>query len=77
MRKAGLDDLHFAAPVRFTHSKYLVRDRAEVMLGTGNWLDRDVITYPQLYVRLAHPGLAKALVKHLHGQIAALPLGRG
>ena len=70
LRDAGLDDLHFAAPTRFTHSKYLVADGAMLMLGTGNWLDRDVTTHPQLYVKLKHPGVSRALVKHLRGQIA-------
>ena len=73
LRAAGLDDLRFAAPIRFTHSKYLIRDEAEVMLGTGNWLDRDVHTHPQLYVRLTHPALGKALAKHLRGQWAERP----
>jgi len=72
LREAGLDDLHFADPSRFTHSKYLVADGKTLMLGTGNWLDRDVTTYPQLYVRLPHPGLCRALVKHLRGQIGRL-----
>ena len=71
LRAAGLEDLHFARPTRFTHSKYLVADGATLMLGTGNWLDRDVTTHPQLYVRLKHPGLCRALVKHLRGQIGS------
>ena len=70
MRAAGMEDLHFSDGSRFSHSKYLVRDREELALGTGNWLVEDVEEHPQLYVRLKDKPLAKALVAHLKEQIA-------
>lgn len=72
LREAGLDDLHFDRPNMFTHSKYMIKDRAELLLGSGNWLDRDVTTHPQLYVHLPDAKIARQLAKHLAGQIACL-----
>ena len=72
LRAAGLDDLHFETSRDFTHSKYIVRDDREILLGTGNWVDEDVTVHPQLYYRLAHPKLARALARHLAGQISEL-----
>jgi phosphatidylserine/phosphatidylglycerophosphate/cardiolipin synthase-like enzyme len=71
MRAAGLDDLHFSDGSKFSHSKYIVCDREELALGTGNWLVEDVELHPQLYVRLKDKPLAKELVAHLKEQIAA------
>lgn len=70
LRAAGLEDLHFSNGSRFSHSKYIVRDREEIALGTGNWLVEDVELHPQLYVRLKDKPLAKELVAHLKEQIA-------
>jgi phosphatidylserine/phosphatidylglycerophosphate/cardiolipin synthase-like enzyme len=70
MRAAGLEDLHLSDGSRFSHSKYIVCDREELALGTGNWLVEDVELHPQLYVRLKDKPLAKELVAHLREQIA-------
>lgn len=70
LREAGLDDLHFDQPNMFTHSKYMIKDRGELLLGSGNWLDRDVTVHPQLYIHLTDAALAKRLAKHLAKQIA-------
>jgi phosphatidylserine/phosphatidylglycerophosphate/cardiolipin synthase-like enzyme len=70
LRSAGLDGLYFDQDHMFTHSKYLIKDRAEVALGTGNWLREDVIEHPQLYMKLENPKLARELAKHLSHQIA-------
>lgn len=70
LRAAGLDDLHFSDGSKFSHSKYIVCDREELALGTGNWLVEDVELHPQLYVRLKDKPLAKKLVAHLKKQIA-------
>jgi phosphatidylserine/phosphatidylglycerophosphate/cardiolipin synthase-like enzyme len=69
LREAGLDDLHFAPDNIFTHSKYLIKDRKEVAMGTGNWLNEDVKIHPQLYIHLHDAQLARRLAKHLAGQI--------
>jgi phosphatidylserine/phosphatidylglycerophosphate/cardiolipin synthase-like enzyme len=69
MRAKGLDDIHFSIPNTFSHSKYLVIDRKELALGTGNWLIEDVEIHPQLYIHLQDATLAKELVAHLADQI--------
>ena len=69
LMKAGIENLHFGPPFTFSHSKYIVVDRKEVALGTGNWLVEDVFIHPQLYIHLKDPVLAKQLVKHLDSQI--------
>jgi hypothetical protein len=48
----------------------LIRDRAELVLGTGNWLHEDIKVHPQLYVRLDNRALATELAEHLAAQIA-------
>lgn len=71
LRAAGLTGLHFDHGRVFTHSKYLIKDRRELLLGTGNWLPEDVDTHPQLYVHIENASLAKKLAKHLAKQIKA------
>jgi phosphatidylserine/phosphatidylglycerophosphate/cardiolipin synthase-like enzyme len=75
LRKAGLTGLHYAPPHLFTHSKYLIRDRQELAIGTGNWLDEDVLIHPQLYLFLRNKTLAAELARHLAGQIEAQATG--
>jgi phosphatidylserine/phosphatidylglycerophosphate/cardiolipin synthase-like enzyme len=70
LRDAGISDLHFGPRHLFTHSKFLIRDRAELVLGTGNWLHEDIKVHPQLYVRLDNRALATELAEHLAAQIA-------
>ena len=70
MRAAGIGDLHYAPKNLFTHSKYLIRDRREILLGTGNWLHEDIKVHPQLYIRLTDPRLARELSTHLGKQIS-------
>lgn len=72
MAASGINGLHFGIPTTFSHSKYCVVDRNEIMLGTGNWLVEDVLIHPQLFIQLSDPVVAKALVKHLKSQIAEL-----
>lgn len=69
LEASGISDLHFAPRTLFTHSKYLIKDRQEVAVGTGNWLREDVEIHPQLYIHLQDPTLAKELANHLHKQI--------
>lgn len=69
MRSAGMDDLHSGIPWTFSHSKYLVADKKEIMLGTGNWLVEDVVIHPQLYVHLSDKAMALKLVNHLKKEI--------
>ncbi|MBK9266382.1 MAG: hypothetical protein IPM54_42175 [Polyangiaceae bacterium] len=69
MRRAGLHDLHFGIPTIFSHSKYIVADEKEIMLGTGNWLLEDVNTHPQLYIHIEDASVSKALLEHLASQI--------
>ncbi|QDK45687.1 hypothetical protein DOM22_11285 [Bdellovibrio sp. ZAP7] len=65
MLAAGIKGLHFGPGSLFTHSKFIVMDNKEVLLGTGNWLHEDVKIHPQLYIHLKDPMLAKKLTKHL------------
>ncbi len=69
LRKAGMDDLHSGIPWTFSHSKYLVVDKKEFMLGTGNWLVEDVQIHPQLYIHLSEKRLAGKLVAHVQREI--------
>ncbi|UOF01340.1 phospholipase D-like domain-containing protein [Bdellovibrio reynosensis] len=69
MKSEGMQDLHFAPGTHFTHSKYLIKDKAEIALGTGNWLNEDVNIHPQLYIHLKNAELAKQLSRHLSRQI--------
>ncbi len=69
MRSAGMEDLHFSVPTTFSHSKYLIVDRKEVLIGTGNWLVEDVTEHPQLYLHLRDAEVSKKLVKHLSFQL--------
>lgn len=69
LRAAGIEELYFSVPTKFSHSKYLVADRKEFMLGTGNWLVEDVEIHPQLYIRLKNAKLSQDLVIHLDYQI--------
>jgi phosphatidylserine/phosphatidylglycerophosphate/cardiolipin synthase-like enzyme len=64
-----IKDLHFGPGHLFTHSKYIIRDHEEILLGTGNWLHEDIKIHPQLYVRFTNPQLAKDLGKILARQI--------
>jgi phosphatidylserine/phosphatidylglycerophosphate/cardiolipin synthase-like enzyme len=73
MEDSGITDLHFAPNHLFTHSKYLIKDRQEVALGTGNWLMEDVEIHPQLYIHLKEPALARELSRHLKNQINNKP----
>lgn len=70
LRTSGMEDIHFSVPTTFSHSKYLVVDKKELALGTGNWLVEDVLIHPQLYIHLVDPVLARKLIKHLNWQIA-------
>lgn len=67
----GLTDLHYGPTSLFTHSKYLVRDEAEIYLGTGNWLHEDVKIHPQLAVLFTNPVVARQMTTHLAATIQA------
>ena len=70
LKAAGIEDLHWGPIHTFSHSKYLIIDRKEFMMGTGNWLEEDVHIHPQLYIHLDNSVLARKLAKHLHHHIA-------
>jgi hypothetical protein len=67
---AGIADLHLGPPGLFTHQKLLLRDREEILLGTGNWLLEDVEIHPQLHVRFTHAALARRIAAHVDKTIA-------
>lgn len=69
LREAGIAEIHYGPVHLFTHSKFIVADRKEILLGTGNWLHEDVKIHPQLYIHLQNPRLAQELVKYLAAQI--------
>lgn len=66
---AKAENIFFGKPQLFTHSKYLIRDRSEIILGTGNWLHEDVNIHPQLHIRLSNKKLAIQLSEILGKQI--------
>ncbi|RZA09587.1 MAG: hypothetical protein EOP11_01160, partial [Proteobacteria bacterium] len=72
MKKAGVKDLSYSSRSLFTHSKYLVADSKSVMIGSGNWLNRDVTTHPQIYACFTHLKLGRSLMRHLKMQIKDL-----
>ena len=69
LRAAGMKDIHFDLNTFFSHSKYLIKDQQEILLGTGNWNNSDVNEHRQLYIDLTSPQLAAELSAHLHQQI--------
>ena len=69
LRDAGMDDLHSGIPWTFSHAKYLIADKKELVLGTGNWLVEDVKIHPQLYVHLSEKSLSAKLIAHLDREI--------
>lgn len=69
LQAAGIAELHWGKTSHFSHSKYLVADKKEFLLGTGNWLVQDVKIHPQLYIHLTDSVVAKKLGKHLLFQI--------
>lgn len=69
MRNEGLDQLYFGPPHTFSHAKYIVADGREIILGTGNWLNEDVHTHPQLFIRLSDRKLARNLSSHIHHEL--------
>jgi hypothetical protein len=69
LKAAGIEDISFSHPHKLSRSKYIVADKKEVALGTGNWLDEDVEIHPQLYIRLSDAKLGRALLKHLKEQM--------
>jgi phosphatidylserine/phosphatidylglycerophosphate/cardiolipin synthase-like enzyme len=72
LKASGITDIYWGRPFLFSHSKYLVTDRKNVALGTGNWLVEDVNEHPQLYFITADKKLAAGFIKHLHHQIDQL-----
>lgn len=69
MRAEGLNDLHFDLDTMFSHSKYIIKDNEEILLGTGNWNRSDVEIHRQLYIHLKDSELATELSQHLDEQI--------
>ena len=69
MREAGMNDLHFNLDNSFNHSKYIICDKNQIFLGTGNWNDSDVKNYRQLYVHLIDSRMALELSAHLDEQV--------
>ncbi|WP_413612827.1 phospholipase D-like domain-containing protein [Bdellovibrio sp. HCB-110] len=69
LMKAGIIDLYFGPGHLFTHSKYIVKDGTEILLGTGNWLHEDVKIHPQLYIHFKNPKIARELIGQLIKQI--------
>ncbi len=65
LKQSGIKNLSFGPNRLFTHSKYIIKDKSEILLGTGNWLHEDIKVHPQLYVHLKNPDIAKQLSKHL------------
>lgn len=69
LKAAGVKEIYLGPSNLFSHSKYLLMDRKEVALGTGNWLVEDVEIHPQLYIHLKDAPLARRLAEHLDYQI--------
>lgn len=71
MKTAGIADLHWGPLHTFSHSKYLVVDGKEILLGTGNWLVEDVEIHSQLFIHFTDQNIAKGLTRHLKHEISA------
>ncbi len=69
LKAAGIENIYWGRPYLFSHAKYLIGDKKNIALGTGNWLVEDVKTHPQLYIFLEDRKLANELLKHLKIQI--------
>lgn len=69
LKEAGITDLYWGPPHKFSHSKYIIVDNKDVALGTGNWLNEDVLIHPQLYIHLKDVTVAKNLSRHFKWQI--------
>jgi hypothetical protein len=69
LKIAGITDLYWGRSYKFSHSKYIIVDNKEVAVGTGNWLNEDVLIHPQLYIHLKDVTFAKNLSKHFKWQI--------
>ena len=65
LRKTGIENIYYGPGHLFTHSKFLIKDRKEVLLGTGNWLHEDIKVHPQLYVHYQDKVLAKEFSAYL------------
>lgn len=70
LRDAGMEEIYSGIPWTFSHAKYLVADKKELVLGTGNWLMEDVVIHPQLYVHQSGKALSGKLIAHLDTEIA-------
>lgn len=70
LRASGMEEIYSGIPYTFSHAKYLVADRKETLLGTGNWLEEDVKIHPQLAVHLSSPAVAGKLIAHVLEEIA-------
>ena len=65
-----MEEIYSGIPWTFSHAKYLVADKKELVLGTGNWLMEDVVIHPQLYVHQSGKALSGKLIAHLDTEIA-------
>lgn len=65
LQEQGIKKLYFGPGNLFSHSKYIICDRYEILLGTGNWLQEDVKIHPQLYIHLEDRSLAKKMAATL------------
>ena len=69
LKKAGIRHIHFGPTHLFSHSKFIVADKKEILLGTGNWLQEDVEVHPQLHILFENATLGKKLCEHLRTKI--------
>jgi phosphatidylserine/phosphatidylglycerophosphate/cardiolipin synthase-like enzyme len=69
LKNSGVTNIHFGPPYTFSHSKYLVIDGKELILGSGNWLEEDIYIHPQLHIHLKNATVARKLISHLDYQI--------
>lgn len=76
LKAAGLTQIYLDLDKSHSHSKYIIRDAAEILLGTGNWNRADVEDHPQLYILIQDAHLARSLSAYLSQQIAFETSGR-
>ncbi len=69
LKEKGISDLYWGKHTLFSHSKYLVVDRKEIIISTANWLQEDVHIHPQLSLHVQDTKLAKKFLQHLNHQI--------
>jgi hypothetical protein len=61
--------VHLDSPDQISHQKFIIKDSAEVLMGSTNWTESDFDKRHQINWRVADPKLAKQLKGILQNEI--------